>query len=195
MTPARPAAPAAAAAPARYTRTAIALHWLMALALVAQIGFGFAVDEIAPRATPARAAVINLHKSFGLVLLALVVLRLGWRWRHPPPPWPPAMPPAQRRLALLGHRALYAAMLVLPMSGAVASNVSRHGIVWFGLRLPPLGPDLPQVYRLFNGVHEVTAWVLTALIAGHVLAAAHHALRRDGVFRRIWPAAASEPTA
>ena len=59
-----------------YGRVAIALHWLIGLALLGQIGFGFMLDNIAPRGTPARAATINLHKSFGIVLGLLIVLRL-----------------------------------------------------------------------------------------------------------------------
>ena len=70
----------------KYTRTAIALHWLLGLALLAQISFGFLLDEIAPRNTPARAGVINLHKSCGIVLGLLIALRLVWRFRHAPPP-------------------------------------------------------------------------------------------------------------
>lgn len=72
--------------PTRYSRAAMLLHWVVGAALLAQIGFGFLLDEIAPRATPARAGVIGLHKSFGLVLALLVVARLAWRLRHPAPP-------------------------------------------------------------------------------------------------------------
>jgi cytochrome b561 len=71
---------------ARYDRVAMTLHWAIGLALLAQIVFGFLLDDLAPRGTPARASVINLHKSFGLVLLALIALRLGWGGAPPPPP-------------------------------------------------------------------------------------------------------------
>ena len=80
--PPAPGKPQAPGAPLSYTRTAVVLHWAIGLALLAQIVFGFLLDDIAPRGTPARAGVINLHKSFGLVLLALIVVRLLWRWRH-----------------------------------------------------------------------------------------------------------------
>lgn len=164
------------------------LHWAVGLALLVQIVFGFLLDDIAPRNTPSRGAVINLHKSFGLLLGALVVSRLAWRLRHPPPAWPAAMRAWQRRAAELGHRALYACMIVMPVSGYVASNFSRHGVRFFGVALKPWGPDLPWLYALFNGLHVLTAFVFCALIVGHVLAAIRHALAdRDTPFRRMWP--------
>jgi cytochrome b561 len=172
----------------RYSRIAMLLHWLIGPALLGQIAFGFLLDEIAPRNTPARAGVINLHKSSGIVLGLLIVARLVWRLWHRPPPWPGWMPAWQRRAAAIGHRALYAAMVVMPLSGYVASNFSKHGIRLFGVALAPWGPDLPQLYRALNGVHVVTAFVFGALIAGHVLAALKHALLdHHAVFARIWP--------
>ena len=174
--------------PLRYDRVAIALHWLIGLALLGQIGFGFMLDDIAPRGTPARAATINLHKSFGMVLGVLIVLRLLWRQRHKPPPWPAAVSANEQRAATLGHRTLYACMLVMPLSGYVASNFSKYGVKFFGAALKPWGPELPQVYNFFNAMHVATAFVFAALIVGHVAIALKHALvDRDGVFSRILP--------
>ena len=73
--------PTPSAEASSYGRVAAALNWLIGLALLGQIVFGFLLDDLAPRGTPARGAVINLHKSCGLVLLALIVLRVGWRQR------------------------------------------------------------------------------------------------------------------
>jgi cytochrome b561 len=102
----------------------------------------------------------------------------------------------QRSAALWGHRALYACMLTMPLSGYVASNFSKHGLRFFGFALPPWGPDLPLVYALFNGLHVATAFIFCALIAGHVLAALKHALiDHDGVFARIWPDRSPMPAA
>jgi cytochrome b561 len=172
----------------RYGRTAAWLHWAIGLALLAQIGFGFLLDEIAPRGTPARAGVINLHKSIGLVLGVLIVARIAWRLAHPPPPWPESMSAGQQRAATLGHRALYACMLVMPLAGYLGSNFSQRGVRFFGLTLPPWGPDWPAAYSFFTGVHVATAFVFSALIAGHVAMALKHALiERDGVFARIVP--------
>jgi cytochrome b561 len=172
----------------RYDRVAIALHWAIGLALLGQIAFGFALDTIAPRGTPARTGVVNLHKSTGIVLGALIVLRLAWRLRHAPPPWTGHLSALQQRAARIGHRALYACMVVMPLSGYVASNFSRHGVRFFGRTWAPWGPDLPSVYAFFNGVHVVTAFVFATLVLGHVAVSLWHAfVRRDGVFARIWP--------
>jgi cytochrome b561 len=172
----------------RHDRVAAALHWLIGVALIGQIAFGFLLDELAPRGTPSRAAVINLHKSFGIVLGLAIVLRLGWRLAHPPPPWPRSMAAWQCRAARLGHGALYACMIAMPVSGYVGSNFSKHGVKFFGWTLAPWGPDLPSVYEALGRVHVVTGWLFTLLIAGHVLAALQHAwVAHDGVFARIWP--------
>jgi cytochrome b561 len=172
----------------RYDRVASLLHWLIGLALLGQITFGFLLDDLAPRGTPARAATINLHKSVGLVLGALIVLRLLWRLRHRPPRWPASLPLWQQRAARLGHHALYACMLTMPLSGYIASNFSKHGIKFFGIALRPWGPDIPAVYSAFNLLHVVTGWLFTALIVGHVLIALKHGLvDRDDTLARMWP--------
>lgn len=177
-------------ASARYTPVAIALHWLIGLAVLAQIAFGFLLDDLAPRGTPARAFTINLHKSIGIVLFVLIAARLLWRLRHAPPDWPASMPVWQHGAARFGHRALYACMLVAPLAGYLASNFSKHGVILFGVRLAPWGPDLPRVYDALNGMHVVTAWLLTALIVGHVAVSLKHAfIDRDDMFSRMWPGA------
>jgi cytochrome b561 len=173
---------------ARYDRVAIALHWLIALALLGQITFGFVLDDLAPRGAPGRAALINLHKSCGMVLGLLILVRLGWRLAHRPPAWPASMVAWQRAAAHWGHRALYAAMVIMPLSGYIASNFSKHGVRFFGVTQRPWGPDLPPVYAALNALHIGCAWVLCALIAGHVLAALKHRLiDRDTVLSRMSP--------
>jgi cytochrome b561 len=183
------------ATPEHYDRVAAALHWLIGLGLLGQVAFGFLLDEIAPRGTVSRGAVINLHKSFGIVLGVLILVRIAWRLAHRPPGLPGILPDWQRTAARWSHRALYACMIVMPLSGYVASNFSKRGVVFFGLTLRPWGPDLKPVYEVLNGVHVVTGWIFAALIAVHVLAALQHAVvARDGVFRRMWPWGAAEPT-
>jgi cytochrome b561 len=172
----------------RYDRIARTLHWVIGLALLGQIAFGFLMPEIAPRGTPARAEVVNLHKSIGIVLGAAIVLRVAWRIAHRPPPWPSTMPGWQRRAAEGWHRALYACMVLMPLTGYVASNLSRRGVRFFGVALAPWGPDLPTVYSALQRVHDALGFVLAALVAGHVVAALKHAVvDRDGVFARMGP--------
>ena len=180
--------------PSRYDPVAIALHWLIGLALLAQITFGFLLDDIAPRNTPARSGVINLHKSFGIAIGLLIAARLLWRLTHRAPPLPSGIPLWQRRAATVSHRLLYACMAVMPLSGYIGSNFSKHGVKFFGIALRAWGPDLPQVYAIFNAVHVATAYLFTALIAVHVAAALRHALvERDGVMSRMWPRAPANP--
>ena len=86
----------AAHSPLRYTGTAIALHWLVALLLLGQFAFGLALEDI-PRGTPERGYFVNLHKSTGVLIGVLIVLRLGWRLTHRAPPLPVRTPGWQRR--------------------------------------------------------------------------------------------------
>src|SRR6476620_10333825 len=92
-----------------YTRTAIALHWLIALAVVVQFAWGWWMQGIPKESPGMRVDAFNLHKSIGLTLFALMVLRAFWRVAHPPPPLPP-MPLWQSRLAHFNHLLLYAAL-------------------------------------------------------------------------------------
>ena len=180
----------AAAAPvaARYDRVSIWLHWGFGVLLLAEIAFGLLLDDIAPRGTPARAGVINLHKSFGIVLGILIVVRIAWRLGHASPPWPATMSAMRRRAAHLGHVALYVCMVVAPLAGYLGSNFSKHGVRFFGIALAPWGPDSPAVYAFLVGLHNVSSYLLLALVVGHIAMALKHALiERDGIFARIAP--------
>lgn len=170
----------------QYTRTAIVLHWLVALLLVGQFAFGWLLDTI-PRNTPARGWWINQHKSIGLAIGLLILVRIFWRLRHAPPP-PPPMPPWQRRAAGASHLALYVCMAVMPLSGYLASNFSKHGIKLFNaVRLAPWGADDKLLYAVFNQTHKVSAVLLAVLVGVHLLAVAKHMLvERDGLLSRMW---------
>jgi len=172
----------------RYTSTAIALHWLIALLLLGQFVFGLMLDDI-PRGTPERGLYVNLHKSSGILIGLLIILRIAWRLTHTPPSLPDSMPTWQRRAARLSHVALYLCMLMLPLSGYLASNFSKHGVKFFNLvRLPPWGPDDRTLYAVFNQTHHVTALLLALFVGLHVLAVAKHMLiDRDGLLWRMWP--------
>jgi cytochrome b561 len=183
-----PHASAPQAGATRYDRVASWLHWSIGALLLAEIAFGLLLDEIAPRNTPARGDVINLHKSFGILLGALIVVRIAWRLGHAPPPWPATMSARRQRAATLGHFALYACMAVAPIAGYLGSNFSKHGVRFFGVTLAPWGPDWPAAYTFLVGLHDASTYLLLALVAGHVAMALKHALiERDGVFARIAP--------
>ena len=177
---------APSAPPDRYTRTAVVLHWLIGIALIAEIAFGFLLREI-PRGTPARGPWTNLHKSIGIVLGILILARIAWRFMHRPPALPPAISPWESAAARVNHTAMYFCMVAIPLSGYLASNFSKNGVKFFSIVvLPPWGPDIPRLYALLNGVHDAAAYVLTALIILHVLATLKHALiDHDQPFSRM----------
>lgn len=183
----RPVA-APAGMPARYTWQAIALHWLLALLIVGMLWLGFSLEDI-PRNTPARAFYVNLHKSFGVLVLLLVLLRIVWRATHKPPPLPAGIPGWQAQAATWSHRLLYLCMLLQPLSGYLASSFGKYGVKFFGLPLPEWAWESKAVQSFFGTIHGVVAVALVVLVALHVLAALKHLLvNRDQVFQRMWPA-------
>jgi cytochrome b561 len=172
----------------RYDRIAAWLHWGIGVLLLIEIAFGLLLDEIAPRGTPARAGVINLHKSAGIVIGLLILVRIAWRFAHAPPPWPATMSIRRQRAADVGHVLLYACMVVAPLAGYLGSNFSKHGVRFFGWALAPWGPDWPAAYSLLVGLHDASTYLLLALTIGHVAMALKHAvIERDGIFARIAP--------
>jgi cytochrome b561 len=171
----------------RYSGTAILLHWLLVLVLASQVAFGWFLEDV-PRGTPARTIYVNLHKSTGMVIGLVILLRLYWRLRHPAPPLPTSMQAWERAAAKWSHVLLYACMVVMPASGYIASNFSKYGVNFFNsVKLAPWGREDTAVYAFFNTMHEVTSTLFVGLIALHVLAALRHLARRDGIFARMWP--------
>jgi cytochrome b561 len=169
---------------ARYTRTAVVLHWLVAALFIGQFAWGWLMQEI-PKSPPGvRADAFNLHKSVGLCLLALMLFRLGWRIAHPPPALP-AMPAWQALLARLTHAALYAALIVMPLAGYLGSVWSGYPVRFFGWVLPAWGAKDALLKDVMSDVHFATSWVLLALTLLHVAAALYHALRGDDVAARM----------
>ena len=170
---------------ARYTRTAVALHWLIAALFIGQFAWGWLMQEI-PKSPPGlRADAFNVHKSIGLCLLGLMLFRLGWRIAHPPPALP-ALPAWQEHLARATHVALYVALLVQPLSGYLGSVWSGYPVKWFGITLPEWGARSPELKDAMSNVHLVTSFVLLTLVLLHIAGALHHALRRDGIVSRMW---------
>jgi cytochrome b561 len=164
----------------------VVLHWIIGIALLGQVSFGWLLGEFA-RGTPEKTMAVNLHKSTGLVLALLILMRLAWRLRHRPPAYPISVTGRQIQFIRAGHGLLYLCMLAMPLTGYLASNFSRHGINFFN-RYPiaPWGPDDKAIYGLLNGAHDTFAALFTALIAGHILFALYHAfIVRDGLSARI----------
>ncbi len=173
--------------PERYTTTAIALHWLIAVAVVAQIAFGWWMLQVPKDPVGPRVNAFNLHKSIGLTLLLLVAIRIAWRATHRPPTLPP-MPAWQANAARLNHWILYACLVVQPLSGYVGSAVSGYPVRYFGLLLPGWAPKNIPLKELLSVVHFVSSWILVAAITLHIAAALKHQfVDRDQLLRRMWP--------
>ena len=180
--------PGRAIASARYTRTAIVLHWLIAIAVFAQVGLGLWMIGIQKSPPGILAYWFNVHKSIGLTIGLLVLLRLAWRLAHRPPELPITLAAWQRAAAKVSHYALYVCMLVMPLSGYLGSSFTKYPIKYFGHTLPHWGWDAPGLKELMSQIHFVTACTFITLITLHVAAALKHRfVDRDGVFERMFP--------
>jgi cytochrome b561 len=166
-----------------YTRTAIWLHWVMALLVLALLVVGFSLPE---EEGPARSFWIHAHKSFGFVVWALFVVRLGWRLTHRPPAPPAGVTALQHRIAEAVHGLLYLLLFVQPLLGYLSASFSGYPMKWFGVELPHWGWKDSEINHFFTECHEVSAFVLIALVLVHSAAALHHAfVRRNGMLRRM----------
>ncbi|MGE0386093.1 MAG: cytochrome b [Gammaproteobacteria bacterium] len=173
----------------RYGLVAIALHWLIALCVVAAFGLGVTMVDI-PGITPRKLRYFNWHKWMGVTIFALMALRLLWRLWHPAPPLPPAMPRWQRLLATSTHHLLYLLLFAIPASGYLYSLAAGIKVVYLGVvPLPVLIDPSPTLKPLLKAVHFSLNMLLAALVAGHVGAALkHHFHDRDAVLQRMLPA-------
>jgi cytochrome b561 len=170
-----------------YTTTAKFLHWLIAVFVFVQISLGAWMIGI-PKAPPGiRAYWFNVHKSIGITLGLVILVRLLWRLTHRAPPLPPTVPAWQRIAAKTSHAALYVCMVVMPVSGYLGSSFTKYPIKYFGYTLPHWGWDAPALKELMSQIHLVTVVIFVTLIAIHITAALKHLfVNRDGVFQRMW---------
>jgi cytochrome b561 len=172
----------------RYTTQALALHWLLALLLLALLILGWFMIDI-PRGTPARGYYYNLHKSIGILAGVAVALQLWWRARHPPPELPTTLPMWQIKASGVGHALLYLCMVILVASGYVEANFTTHGVLFFGLHLPPWGRPDSTVSRYLLALHHYTSYVFTTLVAIHIAAAIYHGvIGKERIVARMLPA-------
>ncbi len=171
----------------RYTTPAIALHWVLALALFTSFSVGVYMADLP--FSPQRLKLYNWHKWAGVTILLLSALRLGWRLTHRPPADLPA-PAWQQRAAHLTHGALYALFFTVPLVGWAYSSAAGFPIVWFGvLPLPDFVSPDKDLAEAIKPWHGALAWTLAALVVLHIAAALkHHLVDRDGLLQRMLPA-------
>lgn len=176
----------------RYSRTAIALHWLLGLVLIGLFVVGLYMTSLP--FSPQRLKLYNWHKWAGVVVLTLSFLRLAWRLMHRPPALPAAVAAAMPRWQHWAHHgthhALYALFFAVPLLGWAYSSAAGFPIVVFGvLPLPDFVPADKALAELIKPWHKLAAYAMAALVLLHVAAALKHQLiDRDGLVGRMLPA-------
>lgn len=169
----------------RYTRTAIALHWLVAVLVIVQVGWGWWMQEIPKQPVGPRVDAFNLHKSIGMTIFALMIARILSHLAHRPPPLPP-MPRWQERLAHGNHVALYVLLVAQPLIGYLGSEFSGFPVKYFGLTLPSWAGRNVAFKEWLSGAHLAVSWLIVLAIALHVAGALKHAfIDRDGLLARM----------
>jgi len=163
------------------------LHWLVVALVITQFVLGPLADSL-PLGMR-KLAVLARHKSIGITILMLALLRLLWRWMNPTPELPPSLRPSERALARLTHVALYALIIVMPLSGWIMSSARNFAVSWFGIfQLPDLVRPDQRLYQFMLQSHLALAWTLAIVAALHALAALrHHFVLKDEVLRRMLP--------
>jgi cytochrome b561 len=165
----------------------------MAILILAQVILGKIGHEMAR--SPAKIDVLAWHKSLGITLLFLVLLRLAWRWLNMVPATPAAASPWELRAARFAHAALYALMIALPFSGWVMNSAKNIPMTLFWtLPWPDITAPNKPLGEAAEKTHEILAIVMLLIVALHVIAALrHHLLHRDGVLLRMLPSARAKP--
>ncbi|WP_317930010.1 cytochrome b/b6 domain-containing protein [Halioxenophilus sp. WMMB6] len=154
-----------------YGAVAQGFHWLMALLIFWAIALGMIAEEM-PR-SPEKIYLFVLHKSVGITVLLLVVLRFLWRLFNKPPAL--SLPPKQEQMAHLGHGVIYLLMVLVPLTGWLLNSAAGYPLPYFNQFPIPAIPGLSKESKeLFEGVHVTLFWVLAVVIVGHVLMLVHH---------------------
>ena len=169
--------------PARYTRTAMVLHWLIGALIIANILLVWSTDLL-PDA--AERPIVNLHKSFGVTVLGLAIMRLLWRLTHPAPPFPASYKPWERVFAHAVHYGFYVLIFCMPLSGWLHDSAWKlaptHPLVLYGFipwfrigAVANLDPVAKEAAHSFWGqIHTSLAYVIYAMLTVHVVGALKH---------------------
>lgn len=188
----------------RYGNVAMTFHWVIALLVIANVCVGLYMADL-PRSDSMKFLIVQTHKSIGLTVLVLSILRFGWRLVNPVPPLPAGMNPALRFGAHASHFLLYFLIVFIPLTGwlLVSSSSLGNPTAYFGLFDWPNLPlftgmtreQMHPIHETFQTAHVFLAWSAIVLIPIHILAALYHGIvRRDGVFSRMVPGTTVEPT-
>jgi cytochrome b561 len=171
-----------------YAKSAIAMHWIIALLIFAAFGLGLYMTDI-PGFTPTKLKLFSYHKWIGITVLIFAVLRVLWRLTHPAPGPVPGLPKWQHAAAEAAHLGLYLLILAVPLTGYLLSVAAGVKVVYLGLWELPMPFDKSDALKdIFGMAHEWLNWTMAAIVVLHILAALkHHVVDRDGTLRRMVP--------
>lgn len=176
---------------ARYDRVQVILHWLIAVLILGMIGLGLYMVELPKQSElPAgqesvRAFYFLLHKSMGITVAMLILLRVGWRLTHKAPPLPDTVSKWQQRAAGVVHGLFYVVMAAMPLSGYAQSMFSKYDTKFWGAVLPRLAEEDKAMREIFSQIHECLAFLLIGLILVHIAAAIKHRLAGTSISDRM----------
>lgn len=170
---------------AHYGWVSRSLHLVMAVGLLAMLPLGWQIATM--QVSLSNLWLFGLHKSLGMTLLALALFRVVWHLFSPPPAPVGPMPDWQRRAARWGHRLLYAFMLLIPLSGWVASAATGPDVLVFGIPLPRIAPTSATIEATGFALHAWLSIGFACLLGLHIAAALYHQFRLgDGSIRRVF---------
>ena len=163
-----------------------ALHWLIVLLIINQ----WIIAERAEALTGfAKLKALGYHKSFGMTILMLAIIRLVWRWMNPVPDLRAETKPWERALAKISHVLLYGLIFAMPITGWLMSSAKTYSVSWFNLfAFPNLVGKNDRVYHLMNDLHHLLFAALVIVAALHIAGALkHHFIDKNDVLKRMLP--------
>ncbi|NNC54802.1 MAG: cytochrome b [Pseudomonadales bacterium] len=171
----------------RYGLVAQGLHWLILVLIVVQYQMGSIAEDL-PLGFD-KLVLMSRHKSLGVTILGLAVLRLAWRFISKPPPPPPELNRVLRALGRFTHWALYGLLFALPLSGWLASSFANSPVSWWGwVTLPDMVAPSETRFEFVAEIHEALTRILIIIVGLHAMAAlVHHFVFKDTVLRRMLP--------
>jgi cytochrome b561 len=171
----------------RYGAVSQIFHWIIAALIVVQFALAWSAEDL-PNGLH-KLALLARHKSFGMTILMLAILRLLWRLTHTAPPLPDGMSRWQRLGARITHVALYTLLFIMPLTGWMMSSAKNYAVSWFGLfTWPNLVGKNEAAFNFLRATHDTLSNLLFAVAVLHILAALkHHFWNRDDVLVRMLP--------
>jgi cytochrome b561 len=171
----------------QYTGFAIFLHWLVALGVFCVVPLGAYMHDLP--ASPVKFELYAYHKSIGVCILLLMIIRVLWRFKHTPPALPNSMSAKEQMIAHAMAFGMYVLLFTSPLTGYLMSSFFGKAVVVFGLfQLPALVAPSEDMGKLFATLHMISNFTLATLISLHILASLkHHFKDKDAVLARMLP--------